>query len=261
MKHKDLLNSAEVQIMKNIDKELAALNSKDPNCKIARWFQKYKISRPKVSRTTFSNDIIFIAGETNSSYTGKGIMIFPKQNKRSNVYMGSFNKGKRHGKGYRLMRGYVYVGEYMNDAKHGNAVMIKEESGELIFEGQFHTDKMNGKCYWKDPSHEFNGQIKMQVYNGPCTIRYPNGDKFKGMMVNGNIEGQGVLNYGNGDVYDGEFRKNLMHGKGVYTWLNGETYEGQFIDGKIRGNGVMTSPIGTTARGDFSSKKVPFELT
>jgi hypothetical protein len=246
--------------MKNIDRELAAFNNKDPNSLIGQWFQKQQISRPKVSKNTFSNDIIFIAADTKANYSGKGIMIFPKQGSRSNCYIGNFSKGKRHGKGWRLMRGYVYIGQYQNDAKHGSAVMIKEESGELIFEGNFHMDKMNGKCFWKDPSHEYNGEINMQVYHGPCTIRYPNGDKFKGVMKNGNIEGRGVLNYGNGDVYDGEFKKNLMHGKGCYTWLNGESYEGEFIEGKIRGVGVMTSPIGTTARGDFSSKRVPFEL-
>jgi len=254
------LNSNEVQIMININREFEKLKQRDPNSLISKWFNSKNINKPKVSNTTFSNSIIFIAAETKANYSGPGIMIFPKQNSRTNCYIGNFKNGKRHGKGWRLMRGYIYIGDYQNDAKHGSAIMIKEDSGDLIFKGNFHMDKMNGNCFWKDPSHEYKGEINMQVYHGPCTIKYPNGDKFKGHMKNGNIEGHGVLNYGNGDVYEGEFKKNLMHGKGNYTWLNGESYEGQFIEGKIRGVGVMTSPIGTTARGDFSSKRVPFEL-
>lgn len=260
MQHKKLLDTDEVQIMVNIDRELQAFTSKSPESLIRQWFKKKGINNPKISNKTFTNDIIFIASDTKATYNGYGIMIFPKQGKRNNCYVGSFSKGKRHGHGYRLMRGYIYVGNYENDAKHGEAVMIMEDNGDLIFEGNFNQDKMHGKCFWKDPSHEYHGEINMQVYHGPCTIMYPNGDRFKGIMKNGNIEGHGTLNYGNGDVYEGEFKKNLMHGKGNYTWLNGESYEGQFIDGKIRGEGVMTSPIGTTARGDFSSKKVPFML-
>lgn len=260
MSHKGLLNSSEVEIMVNIDRELKSFNSQDPSSLILKWFREKGVNKPKISNKTFTGQIIFIAKETNPNYSGPGIMIFPKQGTRNNCYIGNFAKGKRDGKGWRLMRGYIYIGDYHQDAKHGGAIMIKQDSGELIFEGNFHTDKMHGQCFWKDPSHVYKGEINMQVYNGPCTIKYPNGDRFKGQMKNGNILGVGTLQYGNGDVYEGEFAKNLMHGKGTYTWLNGESYEGNFVDGKIRGNGTMTSPIGTVARGDFSSKKVPFEL-
>ena len=260
MEHKSLLNSQEVQIMKNIDVELKKFNEKDPSSKILKWFRERGINSPKISNKTFTGQIIFIAKQTNANYNGEGIMIFPKQGTRNNCYIGNFSKGKRDGKGWRLMRGYIYIGQYHQDAKHGSALMIKEDTGELIFDGNFHTDKMNGHCFWKDPSHEYKGEIKMQVYDGPCTIKYPNGDRFKGQTKNGNISGTGVLNYGNGDVYEGEFARNLMHGRGTYTWLNGESYEGNIVEGKIRGVGIMTSPIGTIAEGDFSSKKVPFKL-
>lgn len=260
MDHRQLLNDPEVQIMNNIDRELQLFNDRSQDSMILKWFSTKGIMKPRISKTTFSNNIIFIAKETKATYTGEGIMIFPKQGQHFNCYIGNFNKGKRHGKGWRLMRGYIYIGEYNNDAKHGPARMIKADSGDLIFNGTFHMDKMNGNCFWKDPSHEFKGEINMQVYNGPCSIKYPNGDVFKGIMKNGNIEGFGKLIYGNGDLYEGEFRKNLMHGQGQYTWQNGEIYNGEFIDGKIRGKGTMTSPIGTVAQGDFSSKRVPFVL-
>ena len=260
MSHKNLLNALEVQIITNIDRELEYFNDKNPNSLISKWFSGKGISKPKISTSTFTNNIIFIAEDTSATHTGDGIMIFPKQSSRNNCYVGQFKKGKRDGHGHRLMRGYIFIGQYTNDAKHGPAVMIKADTGDLIFEGHFHMDKMNGKCFWKDPSHEFNGNIDMQVYNGPCSIKYPNGDVFKGVMKNGHIEGFGKLTYGNGDIYEGEFKKNLMHGQGNYTWHNGEIYNGEFVDGKIRGQGTMTSPIGTTAKGDFSSKRVPFTL-
>lgn len=260
MQHRDKLNDIEVQIMLNIDSELKLFTENSPNSKIHQWFKSKNVSKPKASNKVFSGGVIFIAGETKPTYTGWGITIFPKQGPQNNVYIGEYAKGKRDGYGMRLIRTFIYIGNYKADSKHGEAIMIRVDNGDLIFKGTFNMDKMHGKCFWKDPSHEYSGEINNQIYHGPCTIRYPNGDVFKGMMKNGNIEGHGTLAYGNGDKYEGEFKKNLMHGKGNYTWLNGESYEGQFIDGKIRGEGTMRSPIGTTARGDFSSKRVPFEL-
>jgi len=260
MQHRDKLQDIEVQIMINIDRELQHFNSNDPNSLIRKWFNSKGISKPRISNKVFTGGVIFLSGESKPTYSGWGITVFPKQKTLNNVYIGQYSKGKRDGQGKRLMRTFVYLGEYSMDSKHGQATMINAETGELIFKGTFNMDKMHGKCFWKDPSHEFSGEINNQIYHGPCTIRYPNGDVFKGTMKNGNIEGHGTLEYGNGDKYEGEFKKNIMHGRGMYTWYNGESYDGQFIDGKIRGEGVMRSPIGTTAKGDFSSKRVPFEL-
>lgn len=260
MSHASHMNSLEVKIMKDIDNQLVIFKNNGPNSLIKEWFNNYQIKSPKLSDTAFKGDITFIAQTPKANYSGPGIMIFSKQNSRSNCYIGNFNKGKRDGKGWRLMRGYIYIGNYRNDAKHGKAIMIKENDGELIFEGNFHDDKMHGECFWKDNNHSYRGNINMQVYDGKCSIEYPNGDHFSGVMKNGSIEGIGKLRYSNGDVYEGEFKKNMMSGKGTYTWKNGESFNGEFIDGKIKGKGVMTSPIGVRAEGDFSNKQLPFEL-
>lgn len=254
------LGSIESKILLNIEKEMKLLETKEASSLILQWFQKKGVKNPIISNKIFTGDITFVASSAKSDYSGPGIMVFPKQNSKNNCYIGNFNKGKRDQKGWRLMRGFLYIGNYQMDAKHGKAIMVKKDNGEVIFRGSFHQDKMNGECYWEDPNHTYEGNINMQIYDGKCKVTYPSGDVFQGTMKNGSIEGQGILEYGCGDKYVGEFRKNLMNGKGTYHWKNGEKFDGIFVDGKMRGEGVMTSPIGVTAKGNFNDKKIQFNL-
>lgn len=260
MSNSEHMSSLEVKILREIDSQLKKFQSDKNSTLISKWFQEKGIKNPKISNEAYKGNITFIAKDPKANYTGPGIMIFPMQNSKMNCYIGDFRDGQREGKGWRLMKGYIYIGDYKNDTKHGNAIMLKEENGALIFKGKFADDKMHGECFWADPSHTFRGRINMQVYDGKCEIVYPNGDKFTGNMDKGNINGRGKLEYGNGDVYEGEFNKNLMNGKGTYIWKNGERYNGNFVDGKIRGQGQMISPIGVKAEGDFSNKKLEFKL-
>lgn len=253
------LNSLEVQIMKDIDNQVVAFKNGGKSL-IRDWFAKEGVKSPKLSDTAFKGEITFISPNPRSTYSGPGIMIFSRQNSRSSCYIGNFTKGKRDGKGWRQMKGYIYIGGYRNDLKHGKAIMIKENDGQLIFDGNFHEDKMHGECFWKDVNHTFQGNINMQTYDGKCKIIYPNNDEFNGMMKNGSINGFGTLKYANGDQYEGQFVNNFMSGKGTYTWKSGESFNGDFVDGKIKGKGVMTSPIGVRAEGDFSNRQLPFEL-
>lgn len=251
-------NSLEVKILKDIDNQINSL--RDPNSLIRQWFSQHKISNPSASNSAFKG-VLMIGKSPSSRYNGPGVMVFPKQsNNNNNCYIGNFRDGKRDEKGWRLMKGYVYIGGYRTDKKHGRAQMIKAQTGDLIFNGTFVDDKMHGKCFWKDNTHTFDGNVDHQIYHGPCEIQYPSGDRFSGTMNNGKIEGNGSLQYSNGDVYVGQFNNNVMHGRGTYTWKDGGKYEGQFKNGKMSGGGEFVSPIGVVARGDLSNKNVPFML-
>jgi hypothetical protein len=45
-------------------------------------------------------------------------------------------------------------------------------------------------------------------------LKYGNGDKFKGIVLNNQKSGEGLYDYANGDLYDGQFRADLKEGNG-----------------------------------------------
>lgn len=45
-------------------------------------------------------------------------------------------------------------------------------------------------------------------------------------------EGPGTMRYKNGDVFKGIFHKDHKHGRGQYIYANGATFEGQWFDGE-----------------------------
>ena len=55
-------------------------------------------------------------------------------------------------------------------------------------------------------------------------INYKDG-KYKGQIVNGLREGNGIWYGNNGDKYEGEWKNNKKEGKGIYFYNNGDRYE------------------------------------
>lgn len=67
--------------------------------------------------------------------------------------------------------------------------------------------------------------------------------EYKGPIVDGVREGQGVVKWKNGDVYTGEFRFGLRQGKGVYVTQKGlHTYDGDWKGSLKHGFGVEYWP-------------------
>jgi hypothetical protein len=55
-------------------------------------------------------------------YSGFGIYVFGKPNRRGDQYQGEWQKGLRHGKGvYFYSSGEIYDGSYLNDRNHVKA--------------------------------------------------------------------------------------------------------------------------------------------
>eukprot|EP00933_Yihiella_yeosuensis_P021189 TRINITY_DN16831_c0_g1_i1.p1 TRINITY_DN16831_c0_g1~~TRINITY_DN16831_c0_g1_i1.p1 ORF type:complete len:227 (+),score=60.19 TRINITY_DN16831_c0_g1_i1:91-771(+) len=68
---------------------------------------------------------------------------------------------------------------------------------------------------------------------------YPDGSTYKGQLVAGMREGQGVYKTSEG-VYEGEWKADKEHGRGKQTWNDGRDYEGEFVGGRFSGHGKMT---------------------
>lgn len=65
----------------------------------------------------------------------------------------------------------------------------------------------------------------------------PDGGRYRGMIVDGLLQGEGRLDYPNGASYQGQFRDGQWHGHGVWLGATGDRYEGAFKRGLFHGQG------------------------
>ncbi|QPB44525.1 hypothetical protein EJ06DRAFT_553169 [Medusavirus stheno T3] len=66
------------------------------------------------------------------------------------------------------------------------------------------------------------------------TFSRRNGDRYRGSIVEGKEEGQGVMVFSDGDAYRGTFRHGLMHGEGCYVRARtGDILMGRWVDGVL----------------------------
>ena len=96
-------------------------------------------------------------------------------------------------------------------------------------------------------------KINNQINNKE--IKYDNGDRYNGQVVNGLKEGRGILYYNNGDRYEGEWRNDKKDGKGTYFYSLGERYEGDFRNGKKEGKGIAYFNNGNRYDGNWRNNK------
>ncbi len=75
--------------------------------------------------------------------------------------------------------------------------------------------------------------------HGYGTIQNANGDHIIGNWVNGNIS-EGTIKYKNGDKYEGNILNKIPHGKGIYTDKIGVIYNGLWKNGLKEGVGIKT---------------------
>jgi hypothetical protein len=85
---------------------------------------------------------------------------------------------------------------------------------------------------------------------------WPNGARYAGDFVNGQMHGLGMLYVADGSRYQGGFANDVMHGRGVYVWPNGNRYEGGFANNVFAGRGVFTWSDGNRYVGDFQNGQI-----
>ena len=60
---------------------------------------------------------------------------------------------------------------------------------------------------------------------GKGTMKYDNGNKYKGEWENGKKHGGGTYRYAKGNVYEGEFANSKKHGTGTMKEASGDEYK------------------------------------
>ena len=65
------------------------------------------------------------------------------------------------------------------------------------------------------------------------TLAWPDGTRYVGGVLSGQLQGQGTIYWQDGTRYVGGFKANLRHGPGMLILPNGTTLEGDFIDGQL----------------------------
>ena len=91
-------------------------------------------------------------------------------------------------------------------------------------------------------------------YNKIQTKIYSNGS-YKGGLIDGKKNGEGVLTYYSGEVYNGDWVNDKRNGKGKNIWKSGNIYEGDWINGERTGTGKYIWKSGAIYEGYFIKGK------
>ncbi|XP_005165797.2 alsin isoform X3 [Danio rerio] len=150
-------------------------------------------------------------------------------------YQGQWKDGKMHGFGtFRYASGEVYEGSFQDNMRHGHGML---RSGKLnstspsVFIGQWQYDKKSGYGVFDDITR---------------------GEKYMGMWLDDQRQGNGVVVTQFGLYYEGAFSNNKMMGTGVLLSEDDTTFEGEFLeDWTLNGKGVLTMPNGDYIEGSF----------
>lgn len=169
---------------------------------------KWKVVEPYI--TAYNNNTTSKAKSENT-YNGNNEKSTIKYSDGS-TFEGEVNADNQaHGKGKRTYSDGVYIGDFLNDNKHGKGKWTGNDGG--TFEGDFASNSATGKG----------------KYN------WPNGDSYEGEVANWWRTGKGKYTWKNGDVYEGDFLNNLHHGKGKKTYADGKVEDGIWENGIFKG--------------------------
>uniref|UniRef100_A0A672T1L5 Alsin Rho guanine nucleotide exchange factor ALS2 n=1 Tax=Sinocyclocheilus grahami TaxID=75366 RepID=A0A672T1L5_SINGR len=168
---------------------------------------------------------------------GFGDYVVPNKNLNScDHYQGQWKDGKIYGFGtFRYASGEIYEGSFQDNMRHGHGML---RSGKLnstspsVFIGQWQYDKKSGYGVFDDITR---------------------GEKYMGMWLDDQRQGNGVVVTQFGLYYEGAFNNNKMMGTGVLLSEDDTTFEGDFSeDWTLNGKGVLTMPNGDYIEGSFS---------
>jgi hypothetical protein len=96
-------------------------------------------------------------------------------------------------------------------------------------------------------SGRLNGQG--QPHGDDATIKYLDGQIYRGSVRNGLRSGIGHNKWPDGQEYKGEWLENSRNGRGTHSWADGKTVTGDWKDGHLHGKIFFVWPNGATFDG------------
>ena len=168
----------------------------------------------------------------------------------SGIYTGYWHDAAPDGPGtLRLDDGAVYDGEWRAGHFHGRGVYATID-GDVFCSDVWRESKQS--CDTDHGTTERRRRRQQEDTHhdttraATSTCIWADGRVYRGDMVDGKKEGQGVLTWPYGAWYTGSFVQDQRTGQGRYQYPDGRTFVGEYHEDRPHGYGVMTAADGTT---------------
>ncbi len=140
---------------------------------------------------------------------------------------------------------YYYLCELFKEGSWQDSVNnFQENDNSADYSEQTTSNDVNQNGQNKKSSFEFPngdryvGEVLDGEMHGLGTYYFACEDCYHGQFVNGCRDGIGIYTHSNGCQYQGEFRDGIPNGAGTYNYSNGDRYEGEFIEEEMSGLGT-----------------------
>lgn len=137
--------------------------------------------------------------------------------------------------------GDTYIGEWMNDLKHGKGRYEAVKSG-MLYDGDWKNGKRDGYGVLSKKSgdrymKEYTGSWVSGKKQGSGTQFYKSGDRYEGEWFEGLRSGWGRMYFHDNSIYEGEWFEDKRSGTGVLRMADGNRYQGQWENDMKHGSG------------------------
>lgn len=130
----------------------------------------------------------------------------------------------------------TYQGQFQEDnpsVRDGHGTLkVKKGKKQYVYDGEFLENKRHGKAVmrWGD-GREYRGQFHQNDIHGEGIMRWPDGRRYVGQYENNQKHGTGIFFFKeDGRQHEGNWRNGKRHGRGVYTNTNDQTIQGVWHD-------------------------------
>jgi hypothetical protein len=172
------------------------------------------------------------------------------KDKTTVIYKGQWERGEFHEFGrYFDENGRIWEGYW----DHGRFLgRTKGENGESRERADLGRDNKAGAERKDSPQNrDIQNQRDPNAYDGKLS----DGSYYKGQMLNGRADGQGIRIFQDGRRYEGNFKNGALEGQGIYVSRDGGRYEGEFHNGKPDGRAKVTASTGGIYEGEIHNGK------
>ncbi|AYV87202.1 MAG: hypothetical protein Sylvanvirus34_11 [Sylvanvirus sp.] len=205
------------------------------------------------NRLIFPNGDIFTGAVDNFHSMVEGCLMY----ENGDTYKGAFSEEKRHGKGtlvanlhgirHKSITSATYSGTFENDEFMNGS---KEYSnGETYIANKFVKNAFTknewsaiGQCTYKHEDITIEGYVEKGRFNNECKITSEKGT-YHGNLCNDKPNGEGTMKYSNGNMYKGTWKDGNRHGLGTMTYVSERDFCKKEVEKEVVGrwvNGTTT---------------------